>query len=134
MAEYLRCYLKLSDHATHQRHCYFCLEVAREQKRVAQVPSDPVRSALWLQVPVALVPMEEEGLEVLASSSDCGSSLVHELVILEVMEVQVQRAVQSAHLHLMNSLNLDSDRLGFNCDGVVLKVVSWTPRWAKRWL
>ena len=62
------------------------------------------------------MPAEEEGLEVFVSSLDCGSSLVHQLVILEVMVVQVQMAVQPAYLHLLNF-----DRLCFGCDCVVLE-------------
>ena len=58
--------------------------------------------------------VEEEGLEVIVSSLDCGSSLVYQLV----MVAQVQMAAQSAYLHL---LNFDSDRLGFDCDCVVLE-------------
>jgi hypothetical protein len=62
------------------------------------------------------VPVEEEGSVVLMSSpeviflsSDCDSSLSLELVDLEVPAVQVQKYVQSASLHLLNSLNFDCD-------------------------
>jgi hypothetical protein len=34
---------------------------------------------------------------------------------------QVQAAVQSAYLQLLSTLNFDSDRLGFDCDCVVLE-------------
>jgi hypothetical protein len=62
------------------------------------------------------VPVEEEGSVVLVSSpevvflvSDCDSSLSLELVDLEVPAVQVQKYVQSAFLHHLNSLNFDCD-------------------------
>ena len=35
--------------------------------------------------------------------------------------VQVQMSVQSAYLHILSSLNSGSDRLGFDCDCVVLE-------------
>ena len=60
------------------------------------------------------MPVEEEGSVVWMSSpegmflvSDCDSSLSLELVDLEALAAQVQRCVQSAYLHLMNSLNFD---------------------------
>ena len=101
---------------------------------MVQAPNDPVLSAC---LAIALAPVEEEGLEACTSSHvvavlsrDFDSSLVHELVTLEVLVVQIQSVVQSASLHLMNSLKFDSDRLGFDCDAVVI----WMPRWSKRWL
>jgi hypothetical protein len=62
------------------------------------------------------VPVEEEGSVVLMSSpeviflvSGCDSSLSLELVDLEALAVQVQKYVQSAYLHRLNSLNFGRD-------------------------
>ena len=88
--------------------------MVREQDLEAQVPNKRVPYASWLKVPAALVPVEEEGSEVLMSSpevsflaSDCDSSLSLELADLEVLAVQVQKCVQSAYLHPLSFLNFD---------------------------
>ena len=47
---------------------------------------------------------------------DCDSSLLLEMVGLEVLAVQVRNCVQSACFRLPSSLNFDCDQPGSDCD------------------